>query len=170
MNRAFVKEPDEGAPDEGLPERQISDHPNYVTPAGLRQLKQKIGELEEQRLALLAATEEGDPLAQGQLDYVDRDLRYFTRRFETAILVDPRRQPRRMVKFGAGVTVVEQSGAERRFTIVGEDEADLEAGKISYVSPLAEALLEARVGATVLWRRPAGNRELTVAAIEYPDE
>ena len=169
MSQAFVKEPDEGAPEEGLPERQISDHPNNVTPGGLRQLEQKLGELEERRLELLAAVEEGDALARGQLDYVDRDLRYFTRRFETAILVDPRRQPRRMVKFGATVTVDEQSGARRTFTIVGEDEADLKAGKISYVSPLAEALLEARVGATVLWRRPAGNREITITAIDYPE-
>jgi len=135
MSRAFVKEPDEGAPDERLPERQISDHPNYVTPAGLRQLEQKLGELEERRLELLAAAENDDALARGQLDYIDRDLRYFTRRFETALLVEPRRQPRRMVKFGA-----------------------------------AEALLEARVGATVLWRRPAGNRELTIEAIDYPEE
>ena len=168
MSRAFVKEPDEGAPDEGLPERQISDHPNYVTPAGLRQLEQKLGELEERRLELLAAAED-DALARGQLDYVDRDLRYFTQRFETAILVEPRRQPRRMVKFGAAVTVIEQGGAGRTFTIVGEDEADLKAGKISYVSPLAEALLDARVSATVLWRRPAGNRELTIEAIDYPE-
>jgi transcription elongation GreA/GreB family factor len=169
MSQAFVKEPDEGAPEEGLPERQISDHPNYVTPVGLRQLEQRLGELEERRLELLAA-EKGDALARGQLDYVDRDLRYFTRRLETAILVDPRRQPRRMVKFGAAVTVIEPGGAQRTFTIVGEDEADLKAGKISYVSPLAEALLEARVDATVLWRRPAGNRELTIAAIDYPEE
>jgi len=167
MSQAFVKEPDEGAPEEGLPERQISDHPNYVTPAGLRQLEQRVGELEAQRLELHAAKD--DDLARGQIDYVDRDLRYFTRRLETAILVDPRRQPRRMVKFGAAVTVSEQGGAQRTFTIVGEDEADLKAGKISYVSPLAEALLEARVGATVLWRRPAGNRDLTIEAIDYPE-
>lgn len=167
MSRAFVKEPDEGAPDEGLPERQISDHPNYVTPAGLRQLEQRLGELEERRLELLAAAEDDDTLARGQLDYVGRDLRYFTRRFETAILVDPRRQPRRMVKFGAAVTVGEQGGASRTFTIVGEDEADLATLKVSYVSPLAEALMGARVGDHVVWRRPAGDLELTVAAISY---
>ena len=169
MSRAFVREPDEGAPDEGLPERPISEHPNFVTPAGLRQLKLHVGELEKRRLALLAAADDDDALAQSQLDYVDRDLRYFTRRYESAILVDPRRQPQRMVKFGAAVTVREQSGAQRTFTIVGEDEADLKADKISYVSPLAEALLDARVGATVLWRRPAGNRELTIEAIDYPE-
>lgn len=169
MSRAFVKEPDGGAPEEGLPERLISEHPNYVTPAGLRQLEQRVGELEERRLELRAAAED-DALAEEQLTYVDRDLRYFTRRLETAILVEPKGQPRRMVKFGAAVTVAEPDGSRRTFTIVGEDEADPNAGKISYVSPLAEALLEARVGATVRWRRPKGDRDLVIEAIAYPQE
>jgi len=168
MSRAFVKEPDEGTPEDGLPERQVSEHPNYVTPEGLRQLERTVGELERQRLDLIAAKDAGDGLAQ-ELAYVDRDLRYFTRRLDTAIPVDLRRQPRRMVKFGAAVTVRENGGAGRRFTIVGEDEADLKAGKISYVSPLADALLDARVGATVLWRRPAGDRELIIEGIDYPE-
>lgn len=170
MSRAFVKEQDEGAPDEGLPERQISDHPNYVTPAGLRQLEQRVGELEERRLQLLVAVEDDDALAEEQLAFVDRDLRYYTKRLETAILVDLRRQPRRMVKFGAVVTVTEPGDERRTFTIVGEDEADLKLGKISYVSPLAEALMDARVGATVHWRRPKGDRDLVVEAIDYPEE
>jgi transcription elongation factor GreB len=168
MSRAFVKEPDEGVPEDGLPERQISEHPNYVTPEGLRQLERTVGDLERRHLDLIAGKDAGDGPAQ-ELDYVDRDLRYFSRRLDTAIPVDLRRQPRRMVEFGAAVTVLESGGARRTFTIVGEDEADLKAGKISYVSPLAEALLEARVGATVLWRRPAGDRELVIEAIDYPE-
>jgi transcription elongation factor GreB len=169
MSRAFVREPDGGIPDEGLPERQISDHPNYVTPAGLRQLEAKVGELEQRRLDLLAATEDDDALAGEQLAYVDRDLRYFTKRLETAILVPVAGQPRRMVKFGAAVTVAEQDGTRRSFTIVGEDEADPDAGKISYVSPLAQALLDARRGAKVHWRRPKGDRDLTIEEIDYPE-
>jgi transcription elongation GreA/GreB family factor len=168
MSRAFVKEPDEGAPSEGLPERQISEHPNYVTPAGLRQLRERIGELETRRLGLRTAAA-ADALAQEQLDYVDRDLRYFTARLESAIAVAPARQPRRLVKFGAAVTVTQDGGESQTFAIVGEDEADPNAGKISYVSPLAETLLDQRVGATVTWRRPAGNRRLTIAAIDYPE-
>ncbi|HET6475090.1 MAG TPA: GreA/GreB family elongation factor [Thermoleophilia bacterium] len=167
MSRAFVKEPDEGAPVEGLPERQISDNPNYVTPAGLHQLEDKVGELETQRLELLDGE---DDLAREQLVYVDRDLRYYTARLESAIPVAMSRQPRRKVAFGAAVTVSQNGGDRRTFIIVGEDEADLKEGKISYVSPLAEALVEARVGSTVLWRRPAGNLQLTVEAIEYPEE
>jgi transcription elongation factor GreB len=164
MNRAFVKEPDEGAPAEGLPERQISDHENYVTPAGLRDLETRVGELETRRLELL----EGDD-ADDELVYVDRDLRYYTARLESAILVDLARQPRRKVAFGAAVTVSQPGGDRRMFTIVGEDEADLKQGKISYVSPLAEALIDARVGKTVLWRRPAGDIRLTVEEIDYPE-
>ena len=164
MNRAFVKEPDEGAPAEGLPERQISEQPNYVTPAGLRQLEAQLGELETRRLELLDVDDPGEELA-----YVDRDLRYFTARLESAIPVDLGRQPRRKVAFGAAVTVSQPGGTRQTFTIVGEDEADLKEGKISYTSPLAEALLEARVGNKVLWRRPAGNIELTLEEIDYPD-
>ncbi len=170
MSRAFVKEQDGDVPEEGLPERQISDHPNYVTPAGLRQLEQRVGELEERRLALLTAAEEEGSLAEEQLAYVDRDLTYFTKRLETAILVEPKGQPRRMVKFGAAVMVTEPDGTSRTFTIVGEDEADPNAGKISYVSPLAEALLDARVGAKVRWRRPKGDRDLTIEAVDYPED
>jgi transcription elongation factor GreB len=166
VNRAFVKEPDEGAPVEGLPERQISEHPNYVTPAGLKQLEDEVGRLETRRLELLE--QEDDP--EGELDYVDRDLRYYTARLESAIPVDLGRQPRRKVAFGAAVTVSQAGGERQTFTIVGEDEADLKVGKISYVSPLAEALLDARVGKTVLWRRPAGDLKLTVEEIDYPDE
>jgi transcription elongation GreA/GreB family factor len=164
MNRAFVKEPDEGAPAESLPERQVSEHDNYVTPAGLRQLEAKVGELETRRLELLEGDDPGD-----ELTYVDRDLRYFTARLESAIPVDMARQPRRKVAFGAAVTVSQPDGDRRTFTIVGEDEADLKVGKISYVSPLAQALIDARVGKTVLWRRPAGNLQLTVQAVDYPE-
>jgi transcription elongation GreA/GreB family factor len=164
MNRAFVKEPDEGAPAESLPDRQVSEHDNYVTPAGLRQLEAKVGELETHRLELLEGDDPG-----GELTYVDRDLRYFTARLESAIPVDMARQPRRKVAFGAAVTVSQPGGDRRTFTIVGEDEADLKEGKISYASPLAEALVDARVGTTVLLRRPAGNLLLTVEAIDYPE-
>ena len=66
---------------------------------------------------------------------MDRDLRYYTARLESAILVDTDRQPRRKVAFGAAVTVSQNGGERRTFTIVGEDEADLKQGKISYVSP-----------------------------------
>ena len=127
MSRAFVKEPDEGAPDEGLPERQVSEHANYVTPDGLRQLEGT--KWASSRPAGWICSPDGTTWADQELAYVDRDLRYFARRLDTAIPVDLRRQPRRMVEFGAAVTVRESGGARRTFTIVGEDEADLKGGQ-----------------------------------------
>ena len=164
MSRAFVKEPDSGVPDLGLPDRPVSGHPNYVTPAGLAELQQRAGAVEARRLELLALGD--DPMAAEDLGHVDRDLRYYASRIESAILVDPAGQPGDEVAFGAAVTVT-GGGGERTFTIVGEDEADLATLRVSYVSPLAEALLGARVGDRVVWRRPAGDLELTVTAIAY---
>lgn len=164
MSRAFVKEDDAGAPGQDLPERPVSEHPNYVTPQGLEALEREAGELQSRRLALLAR--EDDAVAEEELRHVDRDLRYYTARLESAIVVDPAAQPADEVAFGATVTVTGEGG-ERTFTIVGEDEADVAALKVSHVSPLAEALLGARVGDRVVWRRPAGDLELTVTRITY---
>ena len=142
MSRAFVKEPDGGAPAEDLPERQISEHPNYVTPAGLQKLEEEVGRLETRRLELLE--QDDDP--GDELTYVDRDLRYFTARLESAVLVDMERQPRRKVAFGAAVTVSQPGGKRQTFTIVGEDEAEPRQGTISYVSPLARRMIGRAVG------------------------
>jgi transcription elongation GreA/GreB family factor len=154
--------------DEALPERPLSEHPNYVTPAGLRQLEKKLGALEGRRLKSLAGDDEA--LEGEEPALIDRDVHYFARLLRSAILVDLAKQPRRKVAFGAAVTVSEEDGTQRTFRIVGEDEADLAEGKISYVSPLAAVLLEGRVGAGVLWRRPAGDKRLTIEAIDYPTD
>ena len=135
-----------------------------MTAAGLAALERAAGELQARRLELLALGD--DPVAEEELRYVDRDLRYYAARLDSAIVVDPAGQPADEVAFGAAVTVTGEGG-ERTFTIVGEDEADLAALKVSYVSPLAEALLEVRVGERVVWRRPAGDLELTVTRIAY---
>jgi len=164
MSRAFVKEPDSGAPDLDLPDRPVGERPNYVTPAGFTELQRRAGELEARRLELLALGD--DAVAGDELRHVDRDLKYYAARIESALLVDPATQPGDEVAFGAAVTVTGEDG-ERTFAIVGEDEADLATLKVSYVSPLAEALMGARVGDRVVWRRPAGDLELTVTAIAY---
>ena len=166
MSRAFVKEQDAGEPGD-LPERPVSEHANFVTPAGLRQLEQEAAALEEQRLALLAQGD--DAMAQERLAHIDRDLRYVEARLASAQLVDPAAQPRDEVAFGAAVTVRQADGERRTFSIVGEDEADSKNGKISHVSPLAEALTGARAGDVVVWKRPAGDKTLTIEAIDYPD-
>jgi transcription elongation GreA/GreB family factor len=96
---------------------------------------------------------------------VERDLRYFQDRLESAILVNPDIQPADRVHFGATVHVVDEQENRHVFQIVGEDEADVAHGKISWFSPLSKALLDARVGDVVTWRRPAGDMELEVVAI-----
>jgi transcription elongation factor GreB len=168
MSRAFVKEPD-GAPNEPIPERPLSDHPNYVSPAGLNGLRAKLADLEGRRSQLVAERASDDPVVQEQMGYVDRDLRYYAARLESAILVDPHTQPRGEVAFGAVVVARDQHGAEHRFAIVGEDEADVARDKVSWVSPVAEALLGARQGDEVVWRRPVGDLRLSVEAIDYPE-
>ena len=165
MSRAFVKEDDE-APDGPLPERLVSEQPNYVTPAGLAQLQVRLEELEAERLEL-ARRAGGDESAADRLRHVERDASYFRRRLETALLVDPASQPDDVVAFGAAVTVNDETGAVQRYTIVGEDEADPDAGLVSWVSPLSRVLEGARVGDRVVWRRPAGSLELVITGIDY---
>jgi transcription elongation GreA/GreB family factor len=140
MSRAFVKESDQ---DPGsLPERAVSPHPNLVTARGLAALDARLRELEEQRRAARAA---GDSSA---LAVIAGDLRYFQARRATARLVAPVTNPA-IVRFGVRVLLERAAGAALAYRIVGEDEAEPAAGLISYVSPLAQALLGLGVGDAV---------------------
>lgn len=162
MNRAFVKDPDDAGRPETLPDRPQSPHTNYVTPAGLRQLQGLRADLAARLGRLL---EEGKLANPQELALVQRDLRYYEERVNCAVLVEPDARPRDRVHFGATVEVRDESGAVEAFTIVGEDEADPAAGRISWVSPLAEALLNAEPGDEVVWRRPAGRMRLEVLEV-----
>lgn len=162
MSRAFVKERDDEEAPDSLPQRPVSPHPNYITPAGLAELQAKVAELLREK-ARLSGEESMD--AVQRLRSVERDLRYYEGRVASAIVVEPATQPRDRVHFGAAVEVEDETGAVSRYTIVGEDEADAARGRISWVSPLARALLGAEVGDSVTWRRPAGDKELIVRAI-----
>ena len=162
MSRAFVKEGDGEAADGDLPERQQSDHPNYVTRRGLERLRAEVRRLDQERRAL-----EGDDSlgVQHLRKEVERDLRYFTARVGSAQLVE-RDPASRQVGIGATVAVVDDRGTAARYAIVGEDEADVAHGLVSWSSPLARALLGAEVGDAVIWQRPDGARELEITAIE----
>lgn len=164
MSRAFVKGDDSDLSGEELPERPISPHPNYVTQEGLAQLRGRYDDLVSQHATLKAAAEAFD---KPRLTAIDRDLRYFSQRLESAILVDPRNEPQDEVHFGATVRAEDPHGHVHRFKIVGEDEADVGTGKVSWLSPLAKALMGARVGDTVKWRRPAGEVDLEITDISY---
>jgi transcription elongation GreA/GreB family factor len=164
MSRAFVKDNDDDTP-EVLPELPISTHTNYVTPRGLALLRQRLDKATARHDVLKA--NEQDTLAQrNELNALERELRYLHARVASANEVDLSKQPHDRVAFGATVTVDSDEG-EQRWQIVGEDEADAEHGLVSYVSPLATALLGARVGDEVRWHRPAGDITIEVLRIDY---
>ena len=167
MSRAFVNETDTAAAADALPELPISPHPNYVTRRGLRQLEERLAaaQAEDRRHQALP---EG-PEKELRLAHTARDKRYLEARIERAIPVDSDQQPEDEVAFGAVVEVLDPAGQRHQFAIVGEDEADAEHGKVSWVSPLARALIGSGVGDTVLWRRPAGEVQLEIEAIRYPE-
>ncbi|WP_422365231.1 GreA/GreB family elongation factor [Pelagibius sp.] len=164
MSRAFVKEDDAGAPEERV-DLPVSEHPNLVTPAGLQMLRDKLGVYEAERAKL--KEHDTELAAQSHLPRVEQEVRYWEERLRSAIPVDLSEQPRDSVAFGAVVTVEDAEGARHDYQIVGEDEADPQHGKVSYVSPLARALDGAAVGDLITWKRPAGDQELEVVAIEY---
>ena len=164
MSRAFVKESDEDQASGELPERPLSAAPNYVTARGMEALRARLKQLQDERERLAAAAE---PMAKQRLLEIKRDIRYFQAQIERATVVDMDGQPRDEVHFGARVTIRDEHGKNHLFQIVGDDEADVGGGKISWASPLAKAMLGARVGDTVKWQRPAGASEVEIVAIDY---
>lgn len=165
MSRAFVKEDANNQPEE-LPKRQSSSLPNYVTPMGRAGLQSRVAELSKERLALKAVKSD-NPLENQRLLLLERDLNYYERRLKSSILVDNSACASGEVRFGAAVTVKDDSGKLQSFSIVGEDEADAAAGKISWASPLASFLLGARSGARLSWKRESGETWLEIVAVSY---
>jgi transcription elongation GreA/GreB family factor len=151
MSRAFVKESD--AVDE-LPDRIVSDYPNYVTAEGLDSIERKIAELQG---ALAQAQVDGD---RDALSAISRDLRYWNSRRGTAMVVQMPANGT-TVRFGAVVTIERDDGRRQDYRIVGEDEADPAKGLLSHASPLARALLGKAVGDTVV----AGQAEAEIVSI-----
>jgi transcription elongation GreA/GreB family factor len=139
MSRAFTRESDEPAP---LPERAISSHPNLVTARGLEAIEAQVRALEDERQAARAAA---DATLRAR---VERDLRYWTARRASARVVPKVEAPDR-VRFGVQVTLRGAAGSDQTFRLVGEDEADVSHGLLSWVSPLAQALLGRAVGDSV---------------------
>ncbi len=165
MSRGFVKEDDLEHAGTDLPERPVSPHPNYVTPAGLKALETNATELDKERASLIS--QKDNESAKQRLSVIDRELRYLSTRLEQAILVEPAKQDKDTVLFGASVDVEDEHGQLLKFHIVGEDEADIAQHKVSYVSPIAKALIGRKVGDVVAWQRPAGILELEVIKISY---
>ena len=164
MSRAFVKEPDGDDVKDDLPERTVSSHPNYITDEGLNQLREELRRCESEQERLRGGEE--DFQVKLQLAKVERDLRYFLTRLEQAIPVNPKEQNTEYVRFGMQVEVLEEEKL-RRFRIVGEDEALLGENLVSWVSPLARAVLGGQEGDLVRWEKPSGKVALEILSFGY---
>ncbi|QDC89428.1 transcription elongation factor GreAB [Candidatus Methylopumilus universalis] len=165
MSRAFVKENDLEHAGIDILERPLSNEPNYVTPNGLKLLNAQIDALEVERAQL--KQKKDDPIAKQKIAILERDMRYYAARIESAILTKPSEEDHLIVLFGAKVTVEDGKGQLSTYEIVGEDEADIHKAKVSYLSPLAEALIGAKLNDEVIWEKPMGDTYLTIQKIEY---
>lgn len=182
MSKAFVKEDDQQ--DDDLPEVPAlpAGIKNYMTVLGYRALRAELTHLlnterpEMVQVVSWAASngdrsENGDYLyGKKRLREIDRRIRFLTKRLEQAEVVDPGLQPNKeQVFFGATVLYSDKAGEEFRVTIVGVDEAEPLQGKISWVSPVARALIKSYEGDTVVLRTPAGMDELDILEVSYPE-
>lgn len=165
MSKAFTREDDDDQ-DEAASRPLGAELPpgskNYMTPEGAARLHDEIERLaQRERPAIVAG---GDARA---LREIDRRIAFLDRRREALEVIDPASQPADRVRFGATVTVRAEDGAERRYRLVGIDEADPGRGDVSWRSPIASALLGAQAGDVVLVRSPRGEEELEVVAVRY---
>ena len=183
MSKAFTKESD-GDGDDDL-KGAVALPPgtrNYITPAGFQRLQDELKHLRRVERPKVVETvawaagngdrsENGDYIyGKKRLREIDRRLRFLTKRLEIAEVVDPAQQKRRdEVFFGATVTYADARDQERTVRIVGVDEARHDRGEVSWVSPVARALLKAREGDVVEVRTPGGVESIELVKIEYGD-
>ena len=168
MNKAFTKETEA---EEALPEfvdALPTGMKNYMTPEGAARLKDELATLRDVERPELVKAKEGAP-AKKRLREVDQRIQFIAQRLQITEVVDPRRQKNLdEVYFGARVTYADGAGAEHSVRIVGVDEARLEEGEVSWVSPLARALNGAGEGDMVKLFSPSGIEQLEILQIEYP--
>lgn len=181
MNKAFVRESDSDD-DEELPASPSlpAGTRNYITPAGHARLRSELEHLVKRErphvVEIVAwAASNGDRSENGDYIYgkrrlreIDRRIRFLTKRLEIAEIVDPLNQGGNdQIFFGAQVTVADADGIENNYTIVGVDEADVARGRISWISPLARALIKSREGDIVRFQSPVGIREIDIIRVVY---
>ena len=183
MNKAFTRETDAAdEDDEDVASPLPAGARNYMTPGGFGRMKAELDRLVQKERPELVATvawaagngdrsENGDYIyGKKRLREIDRRIRFLVRRLDGAEVVDPasrRDEGSDQVFFGATVTVRDAAGGERTISIVGVDEIDTARGYVSWVSPIARALIKAREGETVALHTPRGVEELEVLAVRY---
>jgi transcription elongation factor GreB len=183
MNKAFVKESTDDEDDEqGIAAPELPPGTkNYLTPEGYQRMKDEMLHLidvdrpEVVRTVSWAASngdrsENGDYIyGKRRLREIDRRIYFLTKRLDIAEVVDSSKQENLdQVFFGATVTYSDSTGEDHKVTIVGVDEVDLDRGRISWISPVARALLKARVGDTVMLHTPGGAAPIDLLDVEYP--
>ena len=184
MNKAFTKESDAGDDaDDGAPAPPPlpAGSKNYLTPAGYARLRAELmALLDDERPKIVEvvswAAKNGDRSENGDYLYgkkrlreIDRRIRFLTQRLDIAEVADPsRHHGSDQVFFGATVTYADEAGQERTITIKGIDEVEHLAGEVSWISPVARALLKARVGDEVQLATPSGSTRIAVIAVDYP--
>ena len=183
MSKAFTRE-DDAAPEDDLEGEEDNPIPpgskNYVTPAGWKRMRDEIAWLvktERPEITSIVswAAKNGDRSENGDYQYgkkrlreIDRRIRHLTRRLEAAEVVDPAtREETDQVFFGATVTYATTAGEERTVRIVGIDETDPAHHYVSWISPVARALIKAREGDTVNLHTPGGEEELEIITVRY---
>jgi transcription elongation factor GreB len=181
MSKAFTRESDAPEDELEVEPRMPGETRNYITPAGHARLKSELKALVEierpeliKTVAWAAAngdrSENADYLyGKKRLREIERRIRFLMKRLEAAEVVDPRDQDHERVFFGATVTTRDASGREHTVSIVGTDEVDPARGRVSWVSPVARALLKAREGDVVTLKTPAGDERLEVLEIRYEE-
>jgi len=180
MSKAFTRESDTEDEDEGLPPLPVGGK-NYITPIGYAALRAELFNLidiERPKVVDIVhwAASNGDRSENGDYIYgkkrlreIDRRIRFLTKRLEIAEVTDPSvHLGKDQVFFGATVTYVEEAGDERTVTILGIDEADSLKGEVTWISPIARALIKAREGDVVKLVTPLGVQEVEVLRVLYP--
>lgn len=177
MSKAFISNDSSDEDIEPIP--VIRETKNYMTPQGAKNIQKEFQDLkfrerpEVVKVVEWAAgngdrSENGDYLyGKRRLREIDRRLGYLSKRLETIEVVDPALITSDHVLFGATVTVLDEDDRERTFSIVGVDEADASKGRISWVSPMANAILKGRVGDVIQFRAPRGLQEVEIVSIKY---
>jgi transcription elongation factor GreB len=168
MSRAFVRESDDRPelPIERQPSLLPAGAKNYITPDGARRLREELARLVENERPSLAASSD-DPEAKRRLLVLNQRILQLEESLQSAEIVSAPAGPAPAVRFGTTVTVRDSKSEESTYRLVGVDETDFDRGWVSWLSPIAKALMNARLGERVRFKFPSGEEELEIIGISY---
>ena len=169
MSKAFTRESDD-LPDQPIAPRPASPLPpgakNYLTPGGAAKLRKELDRLIEIDRPAIAAAAAADG-SRSRVSLLDQRIQHLQQSLQSAVVVPPPAATEDRVRFGATVTVRQRDGSESCYRIVGIDETDLDRDWVSWLSPIAKALINAQLGQRVRFKFPSGEHELEIVRISY---